>query len=241
MIEPKPTLASLPAHDAGARASDGASRHRIPLWIKGLYTLFVLVVIPVYWPTYGPANFLWFCDTALLITVAALWLESPLLASTQALAIALPQAVWVIDFLSGGRLLGISAYMFKADIPMHVRALSTFHIWLPVLLLWMVWRLGYDRRALWMQTGIAIALLLASYLQTDPRRPPAGYPDAAVNVNRVFGPKEADVQHWMPPLLYLTINIAFWVVCFYIPTHLAFRRMMPPRATRSLAGQSTPS
>ena len=56
----------------------------IPLWLKITYTLFVSSVVPVYWRRYGPANFLWFSDIALLVTVPALWLESPLLASMMA-------------------------------------------------------------------------------------------------------------------------------------------------------------
>jgi len=57
---------------------------RIPLWLKVVYTGFVAVLVPYYWRTYGPVNFLWFCDIALLVTLAALWLESPLLFSMQA-------------------------------------------------------------------------------------------------------------------------------------------------------------
>lgn len=53
--------------------------HRIPLWVKLAYTAFVCVLVPYYLSAYGPTNFLYFCDVALLMTLAALWLESPLL------------------------------------------------------------------------------------------------------------------------------------------------------------------
>lgn len=43
----------------------------IPLWIKITYTLFVCLLVPVYLRHYGPANFLWFSDVALLVTVPA--------------------------------------------------------------------------------------------------------------------------------------------------------------------------
>ena len=58
----------------------------IPLWIKVLYTLFLCVIVPVYWVHWGPRNFLWFSDIALLTTAAALWLESAFMASAQAFA-----------------------------------------------------------------------------------------------------------------------------------------------------------
>ena len=68
-------------------------RRRIAIWVKALYTLFMAVLVPFYFVQYGPLNFLWFCDVALLVTLAALWLESPLLASMQAVAITLPKAI----------------------------------------------------------------------------------------------------------------------------------------------------
>jgi hypothetical protein len=57
----------------------------IPLWLKITYSAYVAVTLPVYYKKYGPANFLWFSDIALITTVAALWLESSLLASMMTL------------------------------------------------------------------------------------------------------------------------------------------------------------
>jgi len=51
----------------------------IPLGLKVIYTLYVCVLVPIYWRQYGPANFLWFSDIALLALVPALWLENALL------------------------------------------------------------------------------------------------------------------------------------------------------------------
>jgi len=44
----------------------------IPLGLKIIYTLFVCALAPIYWRKYGPANFLWFSDIALLVLVPAL-------------------------------------------------------------------------------------------------------------------------------------------------------------------------
>ncbi len=59
----------------------GVSR-RIPRWVKLAYTVFVAILVPWYWVTYTPWNFLYFCDIALLVTGVAIWIESPLLVST---------------------------------------------------------------------------------------------------------------------------------------------------------------
>jgi hypothetical protein len=63
----------------------------------------VAIVVPLYWVTYSPWNFLYFCDVALLVTAMAIWIESPLLVSTQAVAIVAMQTLWVIGGEKRGR------------------------------------------------------------------------------------------------------------------------------------------
>src|SRR5437667_7606918 len=98
---------------------------RLPLPVKILYTLFVAVLVPSYWSYYGPANFLWFSDIALLLTLFALWLESPFLASMQAVAVVFLELLWVVDFaaglLFGKHPLGLSSYMFEPERSAYLR------------------------------------------------------------------------------------------------------------------------
>ncbi|HEY3131743.1 MAG TPA: membrane-associated protein [Acidobacteriota bacterium] len=189
------------------------SGREISLLLKTLYTLFVCALIPIYWRYYGPANFLWFSDLALLLTVAALWLESPLLASMQVVSVLLLELLWIVDFVtrlaSGVELTGLADYMFKADKPLFVRALSLFHLVLPFLLLWLVCRLGYDRRAWVAQSIMAWLVLLVCYFFTEPSE----------NVNWVFGPGNRP-QLWIAPELYLVLLLLFFPLCIYLPTHL---------------------
>src|SRR6266550_2886908 len=153
----------------------------LSLGLKIGYTLFVCVLVPIYWRQYGPANFLWFSDIALLAMVPALWLENTLVASTMAVSIIFFEAIWNIDFFTrlatSKSLIGLSAYMFDPKIPLFIRALSCFHIALPLVLLWTLHRLGYDRRALVAQTILAVVVLPLSYLVSNPRE----------NVNWVYG------------------------------------------------------
>jgi len=83
----------------GPNGSAARSAGLIPLWVKLLYTAFVAVLIPYYWHSYGPTNFLYYCDMALLLTLVALWLESSLLVSMCAVGILMPQTLWIADFL----------------------------------------------------------------------------------------------------------------------------------------------
>ena len=199
----------------------------IPLWIKLAFTAFMAVMIPYYWWAYGPANFLYFCDVAMIITLVALWTESRFLASLQGVGILLPQTLWVIDFalrgLTGTSLLGLADYMYNPSLPLFVRALSSFHGWLPLLLLFMLARLGYDRRALLAQVACGWLLLLVCFFFTAPPPAPAHDPHAAVNVNYVFG-LGAEVQAWMAPGLWVATLMAVLAVCIYFPTHLVLAR-----------------
>jgi hypothetical protein len=186
----------------------------IALGVKVAYTIFLAVLVPVYWAHYGPANFLWFSDIALLGGGAALWLESPLLASMMMLAVLLPECAWNLDFFgrlfTGRRMFGMSAYMFERERPRFIRALSLFHVPLPIGLVWLVHRLGYDRRAWLGQSLLALVVLPASYWLTDP----------AENVNWVHG--LGAPQRRLPPWLYLALLIVAFSLVLYLPPHLAF-------------------
>jgi len=67
---------------------------RLPLWLKVVWTVCVIVWIPLYWRQYGPQNFLFFCDLGNLFIAAGLWLESALIFSWQACGLLLFQTLF---------------------------------------------------------------------------------------------------------------------------------------------------
>ena len=188
----------------------------IPLWIKVAYTLMVAVIVPVYLAYYGPANFLWFSDVALIVTGVALWLENPLLVSMMTVGVLLPELLWNVTLftrlVTGIRVSGLADYMFDTRIPKWIRALSLFHVVLPVLMLWMLHRLGYDPRALPAQTALAWVILPLTYAVTKPED----------NINWVYGPG-ARPQRQVSPPLYLAFVLIFFPLIVYVPTHLLLR------------------
>ncbi len=111
------------------------------------------------------------------------------------LAVVLPEMVWNLDFfarlVTGRALLGLAEYMFDPSRPRYLRGLSLFHVALPVLLVWALARLGYDPRALALQTVLGTVLLILCYTLTNP----------AENINWVFGPG-AEPQGRVPPPVY---------------------------------------
>ena len=192
------------------------SLDQIPLWLKVSVTLFVCLIVPVYWVRYGPGNFLWFSDLALLLAVPALWFESALVASMMALSVGILEVAWIVDFtvrlLTGNSIFGLSAYMFDSKILLAIRALSLFHVVLPVLLIWMVYRLGYDTRALTAQTLVAWIVLPLSYLLTRP----------SINVNWVYGFGNKP-QRRMPRLLHVALLMLLVPLVVYLPSHIILK------------------
>jgi len=202
----------------------------IPLWLKLAYTAFMAVLIPVYWYHYGPANFLYFCDIALLLTLAGIWLEKPLLVSLPAVGILMPQALWCVDFLvqfSGFKMTGMTAYMFDETKPLFLRGLSLFHGWLPFLLVFLVFRLGYDKRALKGWAALATGLCLVAYFFFPKAGEVLADPNLPRNINYVFGMDDAQPQTWMSPGLYLVTWIALLVIIVFVPTHFVLKKVCP--------------
>jgi len=205
-----------------------APANRLPLWVKLAYTAFMAVLIPVYWANYGPTNFLYFCDAALLITLVGIWLESPLLISMCAVGILGSQALWVIDFLLnivGVKLTGLTDYMFMADHSLFLRSLSLFHGWLPFLLVYLTWRVGYDGRGLPAWTVLAWVLILVCFFFMPPPRPDPGL--EPVNIDYVWGFSDTEPQHWMSPGLWVVGLMILMPLLLFVPTHFILRRVMP--------------
>lgn len=184
---------------------------RVPLGIKVLWTGCVMAWIPLYWHAYGAQNFLFFCDLGNLLIAAALWLESPLIFSWQACGLLLFQTLFSVDLagalVSGRHIIGGTEFMFDAQVPLPIRLLSLFHVVTPPLLLWALWRLGYDRRGWKYQTLTAWIVVPINYFW----RP-------QYDVNWARGPFFRD-QHAMPGFLYLLIYLIVVPAVVYYPTH----------------------
>jgi hypothetical protein len=206
-------------------------RHsRIPLGVKLIYTLYMVVLIPVYLKTYGPTNFLYFCDIALLLTWVALWTESAWLVSAAAVGIVLPQVLWAIDFVAAGigmPVSGMTAYMYDDALPLYARFLSFFHFWLPFFLLWLLKRTGYDPRGLSLWTVIALIDLYICYVFIPAPPPLPDNPALPVNINYVYGFNDQAAQTLMSPLAWFLLLQVSLVGLILLPSHWLFKRLYP--------------
>ena len=184
---------------------------RIPLWLKVSWTVWVIVWAPLYWRQYGVHNFLFFCDLGNLLIAVGLWLESPLIFSWQATGLLLFQTLYTVDLVgalaTGKHIIGGTEYMFDPNIPLLIRLLSLFHVATPPLLLWALWRLGYDPRGWKLQTLTTWIVVPINHFWR------AGY-----DVNWASGPFGRE-QHWMPGIVYLLGYLVVVPAVIYYPTH----------------------
>jgi hypothetical protein len=132
-----------------------------------------------------------------------------------AVGVFLPEAMWNLSYfgrlLTGARISTLADYMFDARKSRFMRGLSLLlHVLMPAALIWMLARLGYDPRALAVQTALAWVVLPITYALTDPAR----------NINWVFGFGHPPHTRLSPRLHLLALMVGF-PVAVYIPTHLA--------------------
>jgi hypothetical protein len=198
----------------------------VPSWLKLTYTVLVVALAPVFAYEYGLRNFLWFSNVALLTTLLAIWLRSRLLISMMTVAVVVPEIGWNLAFW--GRLLfglpefGLVDYMFDPGIPLWARVMSLYHVPLPFVLLWLVWRCGYDARALYWQTVAAWVILALSLLLGTPRE----------NINFVHGPLDAWSQPVVPPPGFLLLLMVALPLLVYWPTHAVLRAYLAGNGAR---------
>jgi hypothetical protein len=191
----------------------------IPDWFKIVYTLAVLAFMVIYWQRYGPRNFLWFSDIALIGAVPAMWLESALVSGTLACMVLLPELLWNVDYVLRialkRRITGLTEYMFDPSIPRWLRAVSLFHVPLPLVMIWLVAAYGYPAASLPAAAGTAALTLVLSYLLSSREK----------NINWVFG--LGRVQNRLPQPLYLGLLYLGFVLVVFLPTHWILMRVFP--------------
>jgi hypothetical protein len=198
---------------------------RLPLWLKIGWTLWLIVWAPLYWRHYGTQNFLFFCDIGNFLIGIGLWLESPPIFSWTACSLLLFQTLYCIDLagalLARRHLIGGTEYMFDPHLSLAIRLLSLFHVAMPPLLLWAIWRLGYDRRGWKLATLMTWIVVPLNYFWR---------PEHDVNWARGLFFHE---QHTVPGWIYLTAYLIAVPLVIYFPTHLLLQRLIAGRKTES--------
>lgn len=200
-----------------------ASRQcNLPGSVRVAAIVFLLVWVPVYWHFWGPANFLFLCDIALILGCLGLAFESPLLLSSQAVSMLVTSFFWTLDagwhILFGRNLFGATDYMFDPRYPLWLRLISLFHLLLPLVLLWALNRTGYHRRAFSLQCVVAFLAILCARA-------------AATSLNINFAYRDPFWRRQLGPApLHLALTFLAVAIALYLPAHLLLREFFAPPA-----------
>ncbi|HET8921667.1 MAG TPA: hypothetical protein VFN26_01580 [Candidatus Acidoferrum sp.] len=198
----------------------GTNAFPVMRWVS---LLWMVVWLPAYMRAWGWANLLHLCDVAVILGCAGLWWGSSVLVSSQAVSSLAAGIFWFLDvswrLITGRFLVGGTEYMWDTRIPLWIRLLSSFHIALPIAMLWAMRKIGFDRRALALQAAIAAGLFIAGRFL-----PPE------LNMNYAF---RDPLLHraWGPAPLHLAVIFVGAVGFLYWPTHLLLSWIFPMAGT----------
>ena len=188
--------------------------------LKILAAVFMLILVPVYWKNYGIKNFLWLSDVGLFLTFFGLWLESPLLISMAAVAVLPLEILWIIDYffqlITGNTIFNIANYMFEPTYSRFLRSLSFFHIAIPIILLWYLFKWGYDARALNYQIILVWITLILTYFFTQPTE----------NINWVFLSTIKN-WNWISSFNWLMLLLLIYPLFIFLPMHFLLKQIFP--------------
>jgi len=116
-------------------------------------------------------------------------------------------------------------YMFQSEHSLFLRLLSLYHAWMPFLLVYLVWKTGYDRRALPARTAVAWVLLLVCFFFMPPPTPNPGL--TPVNIDYVWGMGDTASQTLVPPYVWLAGLLLGLPIFVFAPTHYVLTRIVP--------------
>jgi len=187
--------------------------------IRAIFTIFMLILIPTYWVIYGPQNFLWLSDVGLFLTFLTLWFASSLINSICMIAIFPIELTWYIDFfmqcVTGYNLFGTTDYMFNPQFSLFVRALSLFHLIVPTMWIWYLYKWGYDKHALKYALPLVPFILILTYMFTT---------NVWENTNWVFTPL---FYKWVQiyPIAWLAFMCIVFPLCIVLPMHFILKTL----------------
>jgi len=189
--------------------SFGSNTCPVLRWVS---LLWMVVWFPAYFRYWGWTNLLHLCDVAVILSFIGIWWANPLMLSSQAVSSLAPGLFWILDVgwrLATGRfLIGGTDYMWDARYPLWVRLLSSFHVGLPLVLLWTLRRVGYDKRGFALQAAIAAVLLIVSRFLS-----------AEINMNYAYRDPVFS-RAWGPAPVHLVAAFIIIAGAVYWPTHL---------------------
>jgi hypothetical protein len=144
--------------------------------------------------------------------VPAIWLKNRIISSMMAIGVLPIETLWLISLFSGGEFLGIANYMYDTDLPLWLRLLSFYHFAVIAAIIYMIYRFGYDKRALFPQVIFSLFIIYLTFV----------FGDKSENINMIYPPQ--DVSPYISEQTYLIAMPFILIMVFIIPTHFLLKK-----------------
>ncbi|HLW66013.1 MAG TPA: hypothetical protein VKS79_11950 [Gemmataceae bacterium] len=223
---------------------------RVPLWLKLAYHVWLLGWLIAGGKTYPYPHFFWLCYLGNVVVGIALWTENNLLFSWQAVSLFFVDVFWTFDVSAralslwsaewAGRVVFNyhsqfgTDYMFDPTIDSFRKTMSMFHMLMPLIFFWGMYRFGYDRRAIWLQLAtIAIVFPLTYWVSLNFGDVQENIKD---NINWVFGPfgkPQNPANTGVSRQQFLLIALLLYPIVMHIPSHFLLTAMFSGSAGRA--------
>ena len=217
---------------------------RVPLWLKLVYHIWLLGWLIAAGKTYAYPHFLWLCYLGNVVVGIALWTENNLLFSWQALSLFFVDVFWTFDVSAraislwsphvfGHPLFHYASqfgtdYMFEpaSKVDNFRKIMSLFHMGMPVLFFWGLYRFGYDRRAIWLQLAtLAIIFPLTYWIGLNFGDVNHNIEDNINWVYGLFGKAQDPAKTGVSRLRFLSIALMLYPIVMHIPSHFLLTAM----------------
>lgn len=168
---------------------------------------------------YGLVTNLWLCQFSLIITAVGLILNNPLLISISTISIFGIHLIWILDFLTViFNLPGIkvTSFIFDSSTSTSNRILQMYHIWHPIILLFLTLKYGYDKRAFKYWGILCVTILFISFFIFNDRN---------LNVNFAYGFYNYNDRNLYSFVIYCIILLVF----LSYPTHCYLSKLKHPK------------
>lgn len=202
----------------------------IPPALKLAFAIYMMWHVSLGWAQAGWPSLLWVCGLGLEVLFLAVLFESPLLATAVLIGAVPAQFVWGSDLLAGFLLgstpFNFTDWMFNPSVAADTKIRTLYHVWAPLLTLWLVSRTGFHKRA---KTLVLVAsvpvLLISAWVRS---RPELGMLD---NFNLVDNPASFPPYLWLGLLYggYATLTLAANSFFGYFYSDRGRLLLAPPR------------
>jgi hypothetical protein len=180
------------------------------MWIN-IFLIFFLATQIIVYSSYSIESYLWLCKINLFLTIFGILFKNKLLISMAFVGGLARFSIWnlsfIINLFTNYNLFNVTAYIFSLGTSLTIKIISLYHIFLPIILIFFLKKIGYDSRAFIFSTILYWFVIIITYFFTIKSN----------NINFVFC---ASTYNWsISDQQWVIFLLIFEPILFILPVH----------------------